>query len=323
MLYNHLSYEERIQIETLLREKYSIRKIAKRLGRNPATISREIKRNFWDAFKGQYNFSCADRKYHQRQRIPKQTEKMADKEIKSYVLQNLELGWSPEQIAGRISIELRKYVSHETIYKFVYCSGKPLIKLLPQRRPKRQKRGTSKQSRKLNIPDRVCIDQRPDIINLREEIGHWESDSMVSRQSEMALNVLVERKSGYLVLSKLINMTPLITKSKIIERLSLLPSEMVKSITYDNGIENRDHSAVNAVLGTRSYFCNPYHSWEKGTVENTNGLIRRYLPKKTDFNKISDSEISQIESLLNNRPRKRLKFNTPSECISQSVALRP
>jgi IS30 family transposase len=317
-----LTYEERIKIETLLNEKLSIRKIAERLGRNPSTISREIKRNYWDAFVSRYNFCCADRKCHQRQKIPRQPKKMKNAEIKQYVESHLKTGWSPEQISGRIEIDKPGCsVSYETIYKHAYKTGKALIKLLPQKRPKRQKRGDTKQSRKINIPDRISIDERPTIINSREELGHWESDSMVSRKSSVALNVLVERKSGYLAVSKLNNMTPLETKLKIIERLSLLPRDIVKSITYDNGFENREHLIVNDVLKIKSFFCHPYHSWEKGTVENTNGLIRRYLPKKTDFDKIDDSVILSIEQALNNRPRKRHKFRTPLEVVSDSVAL--
>lgn len=203
MLYNHLCYEERIKIETLLNEKLSIREIAKRLNRNPSTISREIKRNNWDAFIAKYNFNCADRKYHQRQKIPRQPEKMKNTEIKVYVEHHLKIGWSPEQISGRIIIDKPGYsVSYETIYKHAYKTGKTLIKLLPQKRPKRRKRGDLKQSRKINIPDRISIDERPSVINERTQSGHWESDSMVSRQSNVALNVLVERKSGYLALSK-------------------------------------------------------------------------------------------------------------------------
>jgi IS30 family transposase len=323
VLYNHLSYEERIKIETLLNEKLSIRDIAKRLNRNPSTISRELKRNYWDAFINKYNFSCADRKYHQRQKIPGQLDKMKNIEIKQYVESKLKIGWSPEQISGRIEIDIPgNSISHESIYKYVYKTGKELIKLLPQKRPKRRKRGDSKQSRKVIIPDRVSIDERPSIINERLEFGHWESDSMVSKQSLSALNVLVERKSGYLAISKLDNLTPLETRLKIISRLSFLPQEIVKSITYDNGIENREHSIINNHLKTDSYFCNPYHSWEKGTVENTNGLIRRYLPKKTDFNKINHALLIDIEQALNNRPRKRHQFRTPLEVLNKSVALR-
>jgi IS30 family transposase len=322
VLYKQLSYEERVQIAILLKEKYSIRQIAKVINRNPGTISREIKRNFWDAFRAEYNASCADRKYRQRQRIPRQPEKMKNEEIKEYAENHLKMGWSPEQISGRMPIDKPGLnVSYETIYKYAYKAGKTWVRLLPQKKPKRQKRGDLNQSRKINIPDRVSIDERPAIINKREEIGHWESDSMISRQSSSALNVLVERKNGYLLISKIRNITPSETKAKIVNRLCNLPKSIVKSITYDNGFENRDHAAINIELNTKSYFCHPYHSWEKGTVENTNGLIRRYLPKKTDFDKIDASLILSIEHLINNRPRKRLKFKTPFEVLSNSVAL--
>lgn len=315
MLYKHLSQEERIQIQTLLKEKISVRKIAERLGRKPSTISREIKRNFWDACRIEYNSSCADRKYKERKikANKKRIKKMQDQQILSYTISHLKLGWSPEQIAGRIPKDIPGLtVSYETIYQYVYKQGESLVKLLPRKKPKRQKRGMVNKNRKILIPDRVSIDERPDIINKRKEYGHWESDSIVSKQSSASLNTMVERKSGYLRLTKMDSNTSVNTKETIIQKMANMT---IKSITYDNGLENYEHTFINQALGCNSYFCHPYHSWEKGSVENTNGLIRRYLPKKTDFNKISNEEIASIEYFLNNRPRKRLNFQTPSEVL--------
>jgi IS30 family transposase len=315
VLYKHLSYEERIQIQTLLKEKLSVRKIAERLDRKPSTISREIKRNFWDACRIEYNSSCADRKCKERKvkANQKRVKKMQNGQIQSYTISHLKLGWSPEQIAGRISKDYPGLnVSHETIYQYVYKQGESLIKLLPRKKPKRQKRDGLNKNRKIIIPDRVSIDERPDMINKRIEYGHWESDSIVSKQSSASLNTMVERKSGYLKLTKIDSNTSANTKETIIRKMVKMP---IKSITYDNGLENYEHTFINHALDCDSYFCHPYHSWEKGSVENTNGLIRRYLPKKTDFYKISDEEIAFIENLLNDRPRKRLKFLTPSEVL--------
>jgi transposase, IS30 family len=315
VLYKQLSQEERIQIQTLLKEKMSVRKIAGRLGRKPSTISREIKRNFWDACRIEYNSSCADRKCKERKikANKKRIKKMQDEQILSYTISHLKLGWSPEQIAGRIPKDIPGLaISYETIYQYVYKQGESLVKLLPRKKPKRQKRAGVNQSRKVMIPNRVSIDERPDIINKRLEFGHWESDSIVSKQSSVALNTMVERKSGYLKLTKMSGNTSANTKETIILKMAKMP---IKSITYDNGLENYEHNVINKSLVCDSYFCHPYHSWEKGTVENTNGLIRRYLPKKTDFNKITNEEVANIENLLNNRPRKRLKFLTPSEVL--------
>jgi IS30 family transposase len=316
VLYKHLSYEERIQIQTLLKEKMSVRKIAERLRRKPSTISREIKRNFWDACRIEYNSSCADRKYKERKikAGQKKVKKMQNEKILSFTKNHLELGWSPEQIAGRLPSELPGLtISYENIYQYVYKQGNQLIKLLPRKNPKRRKRDGTNQNRKILIPDRVSIDERPDIINKRIEFGHWESHSIVSKQSSAALNTMVERKSGYLKLSKIESNSSMNTKNTIIQKMTDM---IVKSITYDNGLENYEHIAINKKLCCDSYFCHPYHSWEKGSVENTNGLIRRFLPKKTDFNKISNEDIARIEKLLNDRPRKRLNYLTPFEVLN-------
>ena len=181
--------------------------------------------------------------------------------------------------------------------------GKELIFCLVRRHKKRMEKGHNRKHQKSHIPNRVSISERPEIVEKRERIGDWESDSMVSRQSKSALNVLTDRKSRVTVLKKLQRKTAKNTKLAILVSLIKYPH----TITYDNG----------------SYFCNPEHSWEKGTVENTIGLIRRWIPKKTDLAKVSDREIVEIEDWLNNRPRKCLNYQTPLEVLKKerSVAL--
>lgn len=322
VLYKQLSYEERVQIGILLKEKYSIRKIAKVIKRNPGTISREIKRNYWDAFRAEYNANCADRKYHMRKKIPIQQQKLKDGRVNNYVIEKLKIGWSPEQIAGTIQMEINKTVSHETIYKFVY-DHKDLIKLLPQRRKKRLKRGQKKESRAPIIKDRIMIDQRSKTIDNRIEIGHWEADTLEGRVGGSALTVMVERKSGLARIKKVSSKNAENNRLAIENIFINLDKSVLKSITYDNGIENYYHQSINKKFGTESYFCHAYCSWEKGSVENLNGLIRRFFPKKTDFDNIPDSEIERVENLLNERPRKRHKFKTPKFILDQGVALRP
>ena len=150
-------------------------------------------------------------------------------------------------------------------------------------------------------------------INQRLELGHWEGDSMVSRANSVSLHALLERKSRLLKLTKILRNSSECVRNAVIRKLSLLKKSARQSITYDNGPENSNHLEINRELKTQSFFCNPYHSWEKGSVENSIGLVRRFLPKKTDLQKISTTEISQIENLINNRPKKCLNYQTPKE----------
>jgi len=169
----------------------------------------------------------------------------------------------------------------------------------------------------LLIPQRIFIDERPEKINTREEFGHWEADCAVSRQSSSCLHILLERKTRLLKITKLARLSAARVRQAVIWRLACQPRFARLTITYDNGHENTDHLEVNQALEMGSYFCHPYHSWEKGSVENGIGLIRRFLPKKTDFERTPLSEIRRIEKLLNNRPRKCLNYKTPREVFSQ------
>lgn len=163
------------------------------------------------------------------------------------------------------------------------------------------------------IKNRVSLALRPPEANDRCEVGHWESDSVVGADRKRALNVLVERKTRLTHITLLTAKTAEATQKAIVKRLKNYPNEMKQSITYDNGTENTLHTLINKKLATKSFFCEPYHSWEKGTVEQTNGLIRRIFPKGTDFNNVTSADINRVEKLLNNRPRKCLNFKTPYE----------
>lgn len=238
--------------------------------------------------------------------------------IRTYVEENLTIGWSPEQIAGRISIDhLRGSISHEAIYQYIYEEHPELISHLPRAYKKRQKRRHSRKHRNSHIPNRVSIDTRPFHIDDRSQVGHWESDTVVSRQNKAALLALIERKTRFSLIIKIEQKTAEATRGCILDNLLPSPSYLTRSITYDNGSENTEHEMVNHTLGTSSYFCNPYHSWEKGTVENTIGLIRRHLPKKTNFSHVDPTNLQYIELLLNNRPRKCLNYYTPLEAITK------
>ena len=205
---------------------------------------------------------------------------------------------------------------HESIYQFIYLEAPELIEYLPRKHKKRRKK-YPKRKYQSKIEEKTSILDRPEVINNRDEAGHWESDSIVSPKQQPGCNVLVERVTRITKITKLSSKTALTTANAIVRQLKEFHDEFVCSITYDNGSENARHGNINDALNCKSYFCQPYHSWEKGAVEQINCLIRRFLPKKTDLTKMTESQIKEIEFALNSRPRKCLGFKTPLEAYHQ------
>ncbi len=324
-LYKQLTQDERDLIAHLHAKGLARNEIARQIGRDKSTISRELRRNS----SGIYDVYLAH-KAQTRSVIRKsqsgQRPRLKNKRIKQYVIRKLKQGWSPEQISGILKQtrpELR--ISHEAIYQFIY--DKETLKImnlkvyLPRANRIRRPRGHSRKHKALHIPRRISIDERPKYIEKRKQIGHWESDTMISRVSKASVVILLERVTRYTKLAKIKAKQARENSNAINRRLGRLPKSARRTITYDNGSENIEHERTNKVLGTDSYFCNPYHSWEKGSVENTVGLVRRFLPKKTDIAKITKEQIKFIEDRLNHRPRKCLNFKTPYEVFISSVAL--
>jgi IS30 family transposase len=238
-------------------------------------------------------------------------------ETRQYVEEKLSLGWSPEIISGRLELDQNlTRVSHEAIYQYIYKYAPELIKYLPRHHKRRRKKHPYRKQSPA-IANKTSIIDRPEEINNRLEIGHWESDSIESKGRKCGLNVLLERTTRLVQITKLSSKKSIDTFHAIEKKLSFFPDAFIKSITYDNGTENTRHLQVNDALKCNSYFCQPYHSWEKGSVEQINGLIRRYLPKGTDFTLIHHSKIKEIEMALNNRPRKCLNFKTPLEVYTE------
>jgi IS30 family transposase len=238
------------------------------------------------------------------------------------------IGWSPEQIAGRLPIDHSSLsISHEAIYQYLYDRTsrrqQDLVPYLARAHKRRQLKGHRHTHRSLHIPGRTAITKRPSHILKRTQLGHWEADAVFARQSVSGLQVIVERKTRFTKLIKLKERSARRVRSALTRTLSRYPSSARRTITCDNGSENVLHQQVNMVLGTRSYFCTPFHSWEKGTVENTIGLLRRVFPKKTNFDGVSPTAITSLEDRLNNRPRKVLHYKTPSEEFNRCVALTP
>lgn len=321
--YKHLTNHERDLLSVLKSQGKSVREIARTLQRNPATISRELKRNAPPVHTGYYLAHKAQERAVQRAVAGRTHKRLKDDKIRRYVRRRIKHGWSPEIIAGRLKkLHPEKSISHEAIYQWVYADARELIPSLVRAHRNRKRRGYSRRHKKTHIPERISIKERPEQVQLRQQPGHWETDTAVSRQSVAALQVSVERKTRIAKLGKLARKGAHEMSTALTRRLSRYPKSFRLSITYDNGSENTEHVRTNKVLGTRSFFCEPFHSWERGTVENTIGLIRRFFPKKTDFAKVSKSRINAVERWLNHRPRKCLGFLTPLEAVtSLGVAL--
>ncbi len=314
-IYSHLNKTERRLIKLWRDQKLGIREIARRLGRDHSTISRELRRNLWCG--RHYYFNQAQRFYEHRLRQRAVRFRLKSTLLRRYVQQKLKIGWTPELIAGRLKQCKSKHtICHESIYQYLYLEAPEWIEYLPR---KHKTRRTKYPYRKHGerIKNRVGIDNRPLEADSRDHPGHWESDTVVSSDRKAGLNVIVERRSRLVNISLMANKTAGETKKALIRRLSKHPNALVKTVTYDNGLENVLHQDINRKLGIKSYFCEPYHSWEKGSVEQVNGLIRRFFPKGTDFRTLMQSEINRVEKLLNNRPRKCLNYRTPYEVFRE------
>ncbi len=322
--YKHLSAEERDLLAVWKGEGKSLRAIARRLGRNTATLSRELKRNAPPIRRGRYLPHKAQARYAARNSTRAMRPKLKTTRIRRYVGQRLAAGWSPELIAGRLArLWPGERVSHEAIYGWIYTEARHHIPDLVRAHRRRLRRGYSRRHTKAHIPGRVSIDKRPAVVETRRQAGHWEADTVVSRASKAVLQVAVERKTRYLKMKRMPRRTAADMRKGLNRMLCRFPRGLLRTITYDNGTENTEHLKVNEMLGTRSYFCAPFHSWERGTAENTIGLVRRRLPKKTDFATVSDRRVKSIKRWTNNRPRKCLDYKTPAEALRASVALTP
>lgn len=324
--YGHLSIYERERIAQLRNEGIVLSEIARQLGRDKGTISRELKRNGTLLYKS-YTPCRAQNRSEERRRAASRRERLRDETIRQYVHEKLFSGWAPEQISGRLPLDHRGLsISPEAIYQYVYDAKtqdrQELIACLRRSHKKRKQRTVGRKQKKTKIPNRVSIEDRPQSVEGRRTYGHWEGDSMISRKSTAALNSLTERKCKITLLTRMKRKGAKETSDAVIKRLGALPQKFRRTLTFDNGTENAGHETITEEIGVKCYFAHPYASWERGTNENANGLVRWYFPKGTDFAKITDAQIALVESLLNNRPRKCLGFRTPIEVAASTVALR-
>jgi IS30 family transposase len=323
MAHTLLTYEERKIIEKRLLEKKSMRNIADELSRDHTVIGREVRRN-----SGEHLPYSADRAQLYATKRLKDKNKCIGKlegndELKEVIIKKLHIEWSPEQIGGWLKEQCKDppgQISHETIYKYIYSpegKEKKLWLHLRTGRHKRKNHGSRKKQCD-RIPDRTSIHERPDEINEKTRYGDWESDTVESiRTGKGALSSHYERKSQACRLHKLCSKKAKETTEKLIQTKDSLPDHLFLTVTFDNGSENTEHTELKAEFGIETYFCDPYCSWQKGGVENLNKLIRQYFPKKTDFSKVSEEEIYEVQEKLNNRPRKSLNYRTPNQILTE------
>jgi IS30 family transposase len=314
----HINYIERQIIEEMLIRKKTHREIAIILKKDHTVISREINKN-----SKPYNADRAQLRYEKFLKGKKLKKLDQYPTLKEYVIEQIRKEWSPQEIEWRLKkFEHRKIngltISHETIYQFIYDNNHRHMKLSQYLRTGRGKRrqwnGRSKRN-KINIPDRISIHKRPEEINYRTTEGHWETDLMIFSNNKECLSVDVERKSRYCSINIVANKSSEEKLESIKKTIDDLPGYLFKSITYDNGTENVKHTELKNKYSIDTYFCDPYCSWQKGTVENTNKLLRQYFPRYINLQNITDEDIKIIQNKLNNRPRKCLGYLTPNEVL--------
>lgn len=323
MPYTQISKEERIQIEALWRAGHSKTDIGRKLGRPTTTITNELKRNGDDS-SGWYKATQADRFCRTRRASANQElhkKLFVGSPLEKYVETKLRLHWSPEQIAGRLNEEgkTRKkshtQVSHETIYLFIYKKRKDLIPFLRHAKQRRYRRrnGTKQREIRREEAKKRRIDTRPAEIETRMVLGHWEGDTIVGKEKTQRILTHVERKSRFTCADKIERATAEAIHRASVKRLNRFPKQKRQTMTYDNGVEFSEHQKTERDTDIKIYFAFPYHSWERGTNENTNGLLREFFPKGSPFKNVTQKAVDQAVKFLNTRPRKCLQYLTPEE----------
>lgn len=312
MSYEQLTLKQRFKIESLLELGWFQKDIAEHIGRDQGTVSREVSRNGGE----EYDAIKAHAKSRKRRRIAKAKTKvlLVNEAVYAYVEEKLKLYWSPEQIAGRMRNDLSIIICHETIYQFIYAEKPEWKKYLRQKKGKyRRRHGTQAREKAREEAKKQRIDLRPNIVGKRERIGDWEGDTIVGGEKTTGILTHVERKSGYLVADLFKKKSAKLIKEKTVESFAKIPDDKKFTITYDNGTEFSEHELIGREAKLDIYFAYPYHSWERGTNENTNGLLRQFFPKKSIFATLEQNDVDEKVQLINNRPRKRLSYLTPYE----------
>lgn len=323
--YKRISLEERVEIATLLSSGLSKAEVARRLNRHRSSITREM--SIWT----RYDPLRSDQLYKERvSRRNKGNSKIQKCScLGEYIKAHIKLRWSPVQISNSLALLYPKdktmQISHESIYTYIYLLGrgelkKELTEGLRQRKKSRNSRKTVYDKRG-RIADMISIEERPAEVADRSIAGHWEGDLIVGKGHKSALGVIVERKTRAVILVPLIAKDAYSVREAFERELASLPAQMKLSMTYDNGREMTQHKLFTANTQMQVYFCHPNSPWERGTCENTNGLIRQYFPKGTDFSKVTVEEIKTAQHQLNERPRKTLLWKTPKDVFDNEILL--
>jgi Transposase and inactivated derivatives, IS30 family len=328
---HNLTLEERIKIKIFISEGYNRSQVATKLERARSTINRELKK--WGIIGDlklnikDYDPDLAQWLKTDGQGIFKRFEfkLVNNKKLFNKVKCKLKQRWSPQQISAWLKKKYPRvkdmHVSHETIYRFIYNLAKGDLKsflISCLRRKKRIRKSPQPDKRKIGIiKDRVSIDKRPKSIENRNRVGHWEGDLIIGKNKKTAIGTLVERKTRFTIIVPLKNRKAKTVAKAFARAFNRLPKTFRKSLTYDNGIEMAAHKLFSKLTGMKVYFCNPYSSWERGTNENTNGLIRDFWPKKYDFNSLNYYDIKNVQKLINHRPRRILKWYSPFDLIQK------
>lgn len=320
-MYKRLSIEEREEIAKGLTKKEKITDISIKLGRDRTTIYREIRRlNKKEEYSAYY--AQADAKEKEQRR--KKGKKKLENKHWEWIEEHLQKRWSPEEISNHLKLNRKAYsfqISHESIYRYIYCQKekkkKELIACLRHRKKqrKRRKRGQEKRGK---IKNAISIHNRPKEIEKRETFGHWEGDLVIGRNHRTAIGTLVERKSRY---TKIVPLFQGKDSSSVVKSFASalieIPPELKKSMTYDRGLEMAMHELFTELTGIPVYFADPSCPWQRGTNENTNGLIRDFFPKGTDFSNYTEEDFQRVEDLLNDRPRKVNGFRSPRQVFAE------
>lgn len=315
--YTQLTQEQRCQIEALKKSGLSQESIGLLVGVSQSTISRELRRN--TGLRG-YRHKQAQEYRDQRRHQARPPGKLTD-EVKKLIKKKLGIKWSPEQISDWFRVEMNILISHELIYQHIWLDkkhGGRLYLNLRRSGKKYQKRSNGK-TRRGQIKNRTSIDERPKEVEKRKRVGDWEIDTMIGKNHVGAMVTIVERKTLFTLTAAVPNKSAEAVTAATIKLLEPY-KEALHTITADNGKEFANHEEITKVLGAKVYFAHPYHSWERGLNENTNGLLRQYWPKETNFRKVSECEVDNVLEELNNRPRKKLGFRTPASLMQEYLA---
>lgn len=318
MKYHQITQEERYQIYALKKEGLSQRAIADNLQRDKSTISRELKRN--KGLRG-YRAKQAQEMAEKREENKPKYKRLNEKKV-AYIREKIKLYWSPEQISGRMVLDGLEKISHETIYQYLIQDkkeGGELYKYLRHKnKPYRKRYGAS--DKRGEIVNKRSIEDRPSIVDEKNRIGDWEIDLIIGKNHKQALVTVVDRMSKFTLIQKVSSKKSEEVKATLISMMQSVQDNTL-TITADNGKEFAKHEAVAKALDADFFFCHPYASWERGLNENTNGLIRQFFPKGSEFISISDEQVLAVQNNLNFRPRKTLGFKTPHEIFHATITV--